>query len=175
MLLTTLILSLVLQQPEAPQKVEAPKELLQAAERGDTAKIGGFSQHIILTGVDDKGRTALHAAGEKGQKAAFAQIIAIANDRARNAAVRLPAEGQPSVGALLDAVRARTALFNAADQTGLTPLMHAAREGWDDLARLLIDGGATTTRVDTNGLSATDYAIKAGHTALAEILRVPAK
>ena len=168
-----LILSFILQQPAPPKKVEAPKELIEAAEKGDVEKVRGLSQHAAFAGVDDNGRTALLAAAEKGQKATVTLIIVIANDRAKKAAVRLPVEGQPSVVDLMAAVRFRTSLFNDADEKGMTPLMHAAREGWDDLARLLIDGGATTTSLDTNGRSAADYAAEAGHRALADILRLP--
>jgi hypothetical protein len=172
MLAITLIFSLILQQPAPPRKPEAPKELIQAAEKGDVEKILGLSQHAAFVGVDGKGRTALLAAAEKGQKAAFAQIITIISDQARKAAVRLPAEGQPAVGDLLSAVLVRKSFFNAADEKGMTPLMHAAREGWDDLVRLLIDGGATTTSLDEDGRSAADYAERAGRRALADALRL---
>jgi ankyrin repeat protein len=61
--------------------------------------------------------------------------------------------------------------FNAGDKNGTTPLMHAARQGWDDLVRLLVDGGAQATPVDANGRSAADYADNAGYGALARTLR----
>ena len=86
-------------------------------------------------------------------------------------AVRLPRESQPAVLDLMAAVRVRTSLFSQSDKNGVTPLMHAARQGWDDLARLLLDGGAKTTALDSDGRSAADYADNAGYHALANTLR----
>jgi hypothetical protein len=170
-----LLFSLVFQQTLPPRKPEAPKDLIEAAEKGDVQKLRGFFQHPAFAGVDGNGRTVLLAAAEKGQKAAFAEVISIANDRARKVAVRLPGEGQPAVGELMAAVRMRLSLFGAADDKGITPLMHAAREGWDDLARLLIEGGASIATLDGDSRSAADYAETAGYVELAATLRSPPK
>jgi len=175
-----LIFWLVLQQPvptgvPGPKRVEAPRELIQAAEKGDVGKIRDFSQHPGFGNADTKGRTALLVAGEKGQKAAFAEIITIVNERTRKEALRVPHEGQDAVEDLMKAVQARMSFFNAADKKGQTPLMHAARRGWDDLVRFLLDGGATPDNRDTDGRSAADYADKAGYRALASTLREQTK
>jgi hypothetical protein len=157
------------------KRVEAPKELIQAAEKGDVDKIRGLSQQQGFFGVDDKGRTALLAAGEEAQKPAFMAMLNIVNARAREQAGRVPKEGQDAVGGLMAAVRLRMSFFNAADDNGVTPLMHAARHGWDDVVRLLIDGGATVSNVDAEGRSAADYADQAGHPALGALLRAETK
>lgn len=62
---------------------------------------------------------------------------------------------------------AQGAPVNAADDTGRTALMLAAQRGDANMARLLQDAGADPLRTDRDGLSAIDYARRAGHEALA--------
>jgi uncharacterized protein len=154
-----------------PKRPTAPMELLQAAQKGEVEKIRGLSRHPGFGGTDSEGRTSLLIAGESGQKTAFGEIIGIVNARAKNVAVRLPRDGQDAVLELMNAVDSRTFLFNAADKKGMTPLMYAARQGWNDLVLQLLNGGAKSTSLDTDGLSAADYADKAGHPDLADTLR----
>jgi hypothetical protein len=164
------LLFLLLQQP-----VEAPKGLIEASERGEVAKIRTFAEHAAFVGVDSNGRTALLAAAQKEQRAAFAELIAITNEKVKKQIVRLPTEGQPAVMIAMVAVHERMTLFSKADKDGITPLMYAAGYGWDDLVRQLIDGGAKLAANDAAGHSAADYAERAGHSALANMLREAAK
>ena len=53
-------------------------------------------------------------------------------------------------------------LVEAADETGVTPLMAAAMEGNIDMLRNLLARGARMDFTDFSGLSALHYAIKAG-------------
>ncbi|MEZ6085479.1 MAG: ankyrin repeat domain-containing protein [Phycisphaerae bacterium] len=50
-------------------------------------------------------------------------------------------------------------------------LRFAAFHGDLKLAKLLLDAGADTNLMNENGHTAFDYATKAGHTELAELLR----
>jgi hypothetical protein len=160
---------------EKPKLPEPPKQLIEAAEKGEVSKLHDFSQHPAFSNPDKEGRTALVAAGEKGQKAAFAELIAIANDNVKKQFANLPKLGQPGVSPALNVMAARLALFTTPDKNGRTPLMLAASHGWDDLLQPLLEAGSEKTNVDKDGRSAADYASSAGFTAIAEKLRNPAK
>jgi hypothetical protein len=51
------------------------------------------------------------------------------------------------------------------------PLMVAAEQGWDELVRVLLEGGANALKRDKHTRSAADHAEVAGFTTLAEYLR----
>jgi ankyrin repeat protein len=160
---------------EQPKLPEPPKALIEAAEKGEVAKLHELSQHPAFSNPDKEGRTALVAAGEKGQKAAFAELIAIANASVKTQFAGLPRQGQPGVAPALNVMAARMALFRTPDKNGRTPLMLAASHGWDELIQPLLEGGANNANVDKDGRAAADYAAAAGFTGLAEKLRSAAK
>src|SRR5262245_18693043 len=157
--------------PETNKRLEPPRQLLEAAERGDVRKVTKFSQDPAWANQDENGRTALTAAGEKHQKAAFAALVAIADERSKTEASKVARQGQPAVADAMAAVQARMELFNTPNKDGMTPLTFAAAQGWDDLCRALIEGGARTDILDKKVRSAADHAQAAGFTALAQTLR----
>ena len=169
-LLVAALLLTVLQSPN-DRKPEPPKKLIEAAERGDVKKVQELIQDPTAFNPDKNGRTALIAAGEKGRKEAFAIMVTVANLRGKREAKQVAEEGQSAVRALMAAVQARMEFFNTANKDGLTPLMLAAAHGWDDVARALVDGGASGESVDNKGRSAADHAQARGFNALAQTLR----
>jgi hypothetical protein len=177
---SALLLYLMIQQPasvppDVPsgQKIPVPHELIEAAEKGQVGKIRDFSQHPGFGAKDDTGRTALLAAGEKGQKAAFAELIAVLNERVKKQVAVIIAQGQPAVAGGMAAAQARMSFFNTGSKEGVTPLMYAANHGWEDIVRSLLEGGADPSPRDSDGRSAADHAEDAGYAAVATILRSP--
>jgi ankyrin repeat protein len=168
-MLNALLLTLALQQQ--PRLPEPPKALIQAAEKGEVPKVAGFAQDAAFANPNKNGLTALTAAGLKGQKLAFAEIIAIVNLRVKQQFTDLPKAGQPGVVPAMQAMSDRERLFKTADKNGMTPLMLAASHGWDDLVQSLLDGGADKASIDKNGKSAADHAVAAGFKSLAETLK----
>ena len=157
----------------SPQKVVVPRGLIEAAEKGDIQKIRTFAQDPGFGEKDSKGRTALIAAGEKGKKAAFAELIAVLDESVKKEVKRMIAEGQPAVSDGMAAVRARMVLFNTSDPKGRTPLMYAARRGWTELVSDMLQGAADPFLRDNDGRSAADHAQAAGYNSIASMLRNP--
>ena len=54
---------------------------------------------------------------------------------------------------------------------GETPLMHAAKKGFLDVAKVLFNGGANVRIKDKNGRTALDYAKRIGHPELVSLLQ----
>lgn len=157
----------------APQKVVAPRGLIEAAEKGDLDKIRKFAEDPGFAERDSSGRTALTAAGQKGRKAAFAELIAILDERVKQQVKRMIAEGQPAVEGGVAAVRARMVFFNTSDAKGRTPLMYAASHGWKEIVAGMLEGAADPFLRDNDGRSAADHAQAAGYTSIAATLRKP--
>ena len=175
---SALFLYLMIQQPvsvppDAPpvQEIRVPNGLIEAVEKGRVDKIRDFSQHPGFGAKDDRGRTALLAAGEKGQKAAFAELIAVLNERVKKQVTVIIAQGQPAVAGGMAAAQARMSFFNTGSKEGMTPLMYAASHGWEEIVRSLLEGGADRSPRDIDGRSAVDHAENAGYAAVAAILQ----
>ena len=156
---------------EAPKLPEPSKKLIQAAERGEVDKLRSLTGDPGLLNPDKKGRTALTAAGEKGQRATFKELLEIVSQRAHQEGARVSREGQSSIPALMAAVQARMEFFSTPNKDGVTPLMFAAHHGWEDLARTLLENGAPSDSIDKKGRSAADYAQAAGFNALAQTIK----
>jgi ankyrin repeat protein len=158
------------QAPVIPEQTNTPPA--STAVGGDVEKTKEtLAEDQNISGVDPKQRTALFMAGQQGKKAAFAEIVATARENVKKQIARLPIEGQSAVVPSMQALQNRVDLFNGPDKDGTTPLMLAAAQGWDDLARALIEGGARPQALDKNGRSAANYAEVAGSFELADFLR----
>jgi len=158
------------------QKVFAPSGLIEAVEKGEVSKIRGFSSNPGFAEKDKNGRSALVAAGDKGQKTACVELIAVMNERVKNQVSRIITNNtQTEIGQGLTAVAVRMSFFNAADPDGMTPLMYAASHGWQDIVQALLEGGADPSPQDTKGRTAIDHAEAAGYPAIADVLRNPPK
>lgn len=62
------------------------------------------------------------------------------------------------------------ARVNAVDKAGMTPLMHTALRGQQDIVRLLLKRGAQVNLMDIFGITALMQAAWAGHTSTVELL-----
>lgn len=59
---------------------------------------------------------------------------------------------------------------SAADEEGVTPLIHAAQHDRADVVKALLDAGAPWNALDSSGRCAGDYAMDAGYQASFDIL-----
>jgi hypothetical protein len=155
------------QAPVIPAQTNTPPE--STAVSADVKKL--IETLPELSGVDPKRRIELFMAGQEGKKAAFAEIVETASENVKKQIARLPIDGQSAVVPSMQALQNRVDLFNGPDMDGTTPLMLAAAQGWDDLVRALIEGGARPQALDKNGRSAANYAEVAGSFELADFLR----
>lgn len=130
--------------------------LFNAIDLGNLASLRWFlAQNVALDGADKAGRSPLQAAIER----------AAAPDQDDET----PEDPLPMIEALLDA----GAEINAASRQGLTALHVAAALGLCKVVRLLLARGADPALRDEGfaGAAPFDYAVQAGHTEVAELLR----
>ncbi len=83
--------------------------------------------------------------------------------------VQTAAQGKENLA--LDLLALPGIRLSAQDKMGKTALHHAAEKGLTDLAKALMAKGADLQRVDSQGNTASDLALKAGHLELAKLLR----
>ncbi len=130
--------------------------LFNAIDLGSLATLQWFlAQRVTLHGVDKDGRSVVQAAVER----------AAAVDEFDDA----PEDPMPLIVAVLDG----GAAINAASRQGLTPLHVAAALGLGEVVQLLLSRGADASLRDEGFAHATprDYAVQAGHQAVADLLR----
>ena len=73
--------------------------------------------------------------------------------------------------ALRPFVLAEIDLNDAASGLRITPLAYAARNGFADVVRFLIESGAEVHQTDYQGLTAIDHALARGHRRIAQMLQ----
>ncbi|RJP24037.1 MAG: ankyrin repeat domain-containing protein [Candidatus Abyssobacteria bacterium SURF_5] len=64
-----------------------------------------------------------------------------------------------------------TFIINGKDANGMTPLMHAARQGHTDIVRLLVEKGAERKARNKCGETALDLALSQKHTEIVQYLK----
>nr|WP_259371973.1 ankyrin repeat domain-containing protein [Caldimonas mangrovi] len=101
----------------APRSVQAPASLSQAAARGDVQRV----QELLATGASADTRDA------QGRTPLLEAVLLGDGSRRYVDAARLLLEARADP--------------NAADRDGVTPLAHARRLGYDELARLIESHG----------------------------------
>lgn len=145
---------------------ELHESILIAGSEGDVARLSRAARILkdpIAQIVDANGATALHLAAEGGSADAVAALFEIARG-VGGAMVQYGHDG-----------RAALALVQARDLNGATALHYAARSklaGALGAAERLLRFGALVDQRDERGMSALDYAVKAGNTAVADRLRM---
>ena len=145
------------------QEISTAPQRATAKERAETLAAGAAR--------DEHGRTGLMRAALEGDRALFRRILEF--DRLRfEAATKRAAEPLSESGmSLVNAIKARRRLVEAADEDGVTPLMLASGRGWDDLVQRLLRAGAKPSVRDANGLDASSHAERSGFASLARSLR----
>lgn len=137
--------------------------------------------YIDIKGGD--GRSALEVARDKGNDKTVKLLLSLGaideSNKGRDAAPEVSREEM--AGQLLakvngndaDGVRALIksgADVNAADQAGVTPLMHASGQGFVEVARLLIAAGADVNAVSRKGVTPLILAAGRGHAEMVVLL-----
>ena len=125
----------------APAGVFTPKELLDAAARGDLEKVkklmmgGGF---VLLADLD--GTTPLHWAAYGGHLEVAKFLVE---------EVKMPPDDPNHL--LVTPVVSRGAAIDARDHSGRTPLFVAASNGQEDVVDYLLQNGADVNAADASG------------------------
>ncbi len=151
--------------------------LLIAAIRNDAARV--FDELVAdpatkIDATDAVDETALMIAAYRKRRDFVEKLLS------RGAAVNRPGWTPLHYAASVDAgdivalLLQRSADVDAPSPNGTTPLMMAARGGFDDLAHRLVAAGADPTRVNERELTASDFAQHAGDATLAEWLAAQA-
>lgn len=149
-------------------------DLHRAARTGDVALIRECLSHsVAVDSVAADGSTALMAAARQSKRAAIQALLEAGADpyrASRNGFNSILLAANNSV-ALRPFVVAHVDLNHAAGRQRMTPLIHAARQGFGDVVRFLLEAGVDPDRVDAGGLSAHDHAAANGHKRIAQMLR----
>jgi ankyrin repeat protein len=151
--------------------------LLIVAIRNDAAKVVDYllaDPATDLEATDAANETALMIAAFRDRPDIVGKLLARGAqvNRVGWTALHYAAsvDARPIVAALLD----RSAYIDAASPNRTTPLMMAARGGFDALCRQLIDAGADPTLINERDLTAADFARRANAPALADWLAAQA-
>jgi hypothetical protein len=94
----------------------------------------------------------------------------LSKDRLDNISPLMTAAGSGRHEALRLLLAAKGAEINAQDDTGATALVHAARRGQTESARILLDAGANVNAPDKHGRTALMYAARNGYPACTALL-----
>jgi ankyrin repeat protein len=94
----------------------------------------------------------------------------LSKDRLDNISPVMTAAGSGRHEALRLLLAAKGAEINAQDDTGATALVHAARRGQTESARILLDAGANVNTPDKHGRTALMYAARNGYPACTALL-----
>lgn len=151
--------------------LKARDAFIQAAETGQIEQIRAQVGLTDISLTDERGRTALLAAAEKGQREAFAVLLSVASEGLESPRAQLFSGDQSARAKLAFLLLQRARFFNNADRNGVTPLMLAVSHGWIDLVRALVEGGASIDAHDKNGLIPVDYAVRQGQAEIEVYLR----
>lgn len=154
-------------------------DILDLAALGDLVRLRALlaADPAQVSAYSDDGFTALHYAaffsGDIDLATALLEAGAEVDAVARNAQKVTPLHSAAARqhNAIIYLLLARGANVNARQQGGETPLMEAAQNGDRELVLHLLAQGADPSLVTDDGRSAADFALGAGHTNLAAILR----
>jgi ankyrin repeat protein len=161
--------------PQAANPSIGTRRFQEAALRGDRETVlQALQQGIRVDETDADGRTALMLAAFNGHteivKALLHHKAAVdTRDVAKRTALMFASSGP--FHATVEVLLAAGSDVNAKDGIeGWTPLMFAAGEGQLEVVTLLLKHGAKPEIKDTDNETARDFAVRKGHTAVAELL-----
>jgi ankyrin repeat protein len=151
--------------------------LLIAAIRNDASRVADYliaDPDTDLEATNAAGETALMIAAYRKQQATVEKLIARGAEVNRVGWTALhyaaSVDARTIVAILLD----HAAYIDAESPNRTTPLMMAARSGFDDLCHQLVEAGADPTPMNERDLTASDFAKRANDASLAEWLTTQA-
>ncbi len=133
---------------------------------------------LLFTQVHDDGRNDLMRALDSGKPEEAMRIIDGLDASIKSAvqqSLNTPGVWRElgSIFPLLAAANAKLRVLSAVDRMGWTPLMLAAAHGYVDVVKRLIDADVPRDARNTEGLTATAIAEKAGHSEIVALLAGP--
>ena len=144
--------------------------LLIAAIRNDAARVAGFliaDPATDLEATNAANETALMIAAYRRRKDVVDGLIARGAEVNRKGWTALHYAASVDAGDIVASLLDHAAYIDAESPNRTTPLMMAARGGFDALCHQLIDAGADPTPINDRDLTAADFARKAGNGELA--------
>ncbi len=148
--------------------------------RGDTALIAAIREdatHVIdflaaepgtdIEATDAANETALMLAAYKKRKDVVEKLIARDAEVNRVGWTALHYAASVGAGEIVDVLLEHSAYIDAESPNKTTPLMMAARGGFDAVCRQLVEAGADPTPINQRDLSAADFAKRANRDELA--------
>ncbi len=150
--------------------------LQEAALNGDTGLVRDLiSQGVDVNAVDGEGRTALMYASFNGHIEIVQDLldegagVGMRDGAGRTALLYASTGPFPETVRLLLENNADPNITDAGE--AFTPLMHAAAEGQLEVVRILLEYGADPSLKDVDGDNAYIFALRNGHTEVAELLK----
>ena len=154
-----------------PTRLDARGDtLLIAAIRNDAARVTDFliaEPAIDLEATNVSNETALMIAAYRRKKDVVDRLIARGAEVNRKGWTALHYAASVDAGDIVASLLDHAAYIDAESPNRTTPLMMAARGGFEALCRQLIDAGADPTPINERDVTAADFARKAGSDDLA--------
>lgn len=147
--------------------------LLIAAIRADAARVADFliaDPSTDLDATNVSGETAMMIAAYRKRRDLVEKLIARGAEVNRTGWTALHYAASVDAGDIVALLLDRSAYIDAESPNKTTPLMMAARGGYDELAHRLVEAGADPTPVNERDLSASGFARRANAGQLADWL-----
>ena len=147
--------------------------LLIAAIRNDAARVADYlidQKATDLEATNVSGETALMIAAYKKNRDVVDKLLSRDAEVNKTGWTALHYAASVDARDIVALLLEHSAYIDAESPNKTTPLMMAARGGFDDLCRQLIEAGADPTPVNDRDLTASDFARRANDGALAQWL-----
>lgn len=147
--------------------------LLIAAIRDDAARVTDYlidQKSTDLEATNVSGETALMIAAYKKNQGVVDKLLAHDAEVNKTGWTALHYAASVDARDIVALLLEHSAYIDAESPNKTTPLMMAARGGFDDLCRQLLEAGADPTPVNDRDLTASDFARRANDGALAQWL-----
>ena len=144
--------------------------LLIAAIRNDATRVAEYliaEQGTDLEATNAVGESALMIAAYRKRKDLVERLIARDAEVNRTGWTALHYAASVDAADIVALLLEHAAYIDAESPNRTTPLMMAARGGFDAVCRLLVEAGADPTPINERDLAAADFARRGGHVELA--------